>query len=357
MKIFKDIIISLLLLLGFNKYYGQQISGKVLDSESVLPLQEVIISSTNNKDTIITDDQGTFILPHIGTYIFSKKGYQKKTLTLNGTFTIIQLEADANALPEVVLQASQLPVTESKSTFSSEVIPVVEIAKNNSLAMAPVLNSVPGVYMQSGALNTARVIIRGIGSRNLYGTAKIRAYFKDIPLTTGNGESAVEDIEIGNLASVEIIKGPVSSIYGAGLGGSIHFFPRNAWLNYKDVATGFIAGSYGMLKGITDLNYGSEKNSFRLHYSNTKSDGYRDNSNYKRQNFTFVSNHFLNSEDVLSVIAAYVDLNAQIPSSIDKDTYLNNPEAAAVNWKNARGYEKTNKFLAGRRTVMEPFLF
>jgi iron complex outermembrane receptor protein len=53
--------------------------------------------------------------------------------------------------------------------------------------------------MQQGALNTNRTI-RGIGSRAQFGTTKIKAYFDGIPLTTGDGETTLDDLD---LASIE----------------------------------------------------------------------------------------------------------------------------------------------------------
>jgi iron complex outermembrane receptor protein len=47
--------------------------------------------------------------------------------------------------------------------------------------------------MQQGALNTNRISIR-IGSRAQYGTQK--AYYEGIPLTTAEGSSTIEDIDM-----------------------------------------------------------------------------------------------------------------------------------------------------------------
>ena len=54
-------------------------------------------------------------------------------------------------------------------------------------------NLVPGVYMAAGTYNTNRLVIRGVGSRTPYNTNRIRAYLDDIPLTSGDGVSTLED--------------------------------------------------------------------------------------------------------------------------------------------------------------------
>ncbi len=67
-------------------------------------------------------------------------------------------------------------------------------------------NMAPGVYMASGTYSTSRLVIRGVGSRTPYNTNRIRAYLDDIPLTSGDGVSTLEDQDISGLGSLEILK-------------------------------------------------------------------------------------------------------------------------------------------------------
>jgi iron complex outermembrane receptor protein len=201
--------------------------------------------------------------------------------------------------------------------------------------------------MQSGALNTNRITIRGIGSRNLFGTAKIRAYFKDIPLTNGSGETSIEDFELGAISKFEIRKGAGSVAYGAGLGGTIHMTPKHAAFNKTEFLGELTTGSFGLIKSIARINHGSTKQDISAIYSNTESDGFRENNNYNRQTFTASSNHYVNKNNQLSFLVSYVDLKAFIPSSLNETDFLNNPESAAFAWKNAQGHEDTQRGLLG----------
>jgi iron complex outermembrane receptor protein len=60
--------------------------------------------------------------------------------------------------------------------------------------------------MQQGALNTNRISIR-VGSRAQSVVQKIKAYYEGIPLTTAEGSSTIEDIDMETIGSIEIIKG------------------------------------------------------------------------------------------------------------------------------------------------------
>ncbi|MEP5338627.1 MAG: TonB-dependent receptor [Algibacter sp.] len=334
-------------LVCYSNYSQNIVKGKIIDSENSTTLSRVIITHIKNKIESHSTINGTFEVNSTGTYSFKKEGYFESIVEIkNNTYNIIQLTVNPSELNEIIIHANHLPKTLKESTSSIHIITAIDIERGNNTDMSSVLNKVPGVFMQSGALNTNRISIRGIGARNLFGTAKIRAYFKDIPLTNGSGATNIEDFELGALSRLEIIKG-ASSIYGAGLGGTIQLTPQNIYLNQKNIQNEFSLGSFGLTKSISKLNYGNNKNGFKAIYSNTRSDGYRDNNEYNRQTFTINTNHFISEKDELSILASYVDLKAFIPSSINEDDYINDPTSAAFTWNQAKGFEDSERGLLG----------
>lgn len=344
---FTYILFILVFICAFSVQGQVDIKGRIIDSENGVGLGDVIINDKKGNYVATSAQRGNFELSKSGIFVFSKLGYFDKVVDLKSeNYVVIQLEINPWQLNETIVNANLLPKTLKESAASIAVISKREINRGNTINIAPVLNRVPGVFMQSGALNTNRITIRGIGSRNLYGTAKIRAYFKDIPLTTGNGETNIEDFELGSISSLEIIKG-ASSVYGAGLGGTIQINPQNTFLNQSNISSQLTVGSYGLLKGLVNVNQGSETNSFRALYSNTHSDGYRENNEYKRQTFTVNIRHIIDNKNNLSVLLSYVDLKAFIPSSIDYDTYLNSPKSAAFTWKASKGFEDSKRGILG----------
>ena len=73
----------------------------------------------------------------------------------------------------------------------------------------------------SATPSTARLTLRGMGSRTPYASNRVKAYFNDVPLTSGDGATIIEDLELSTLQSVEVLKGPASALYGPALGGVI----------------------------------------------------------------------------------------------------------------------------------------
>ena len=343
----KQVFIVTFLIQTFSGFSQFLIKGKVVNENGIL-LSGTEIVDANNQIISTSNSSGFFEVQKPGLFTFQKKGYQTKTIQLkNNQFYIVQLIMNSLQLDEVIVNANHIPQKLKKATNSISIISQKDIQRSNNVDFTPIVNRTPGVFMQSGALNTNRITIRGIGARNLFGTSKIRAYFKDIPLTNGTGETTIEDFELASITNFEIIKGSASSIYGAGLSGVIQLNPNNANFNEFSLKPEFSVGSFGLNKRILTANYGAKNHSFKAVYSDTKSEGFRENNNYNRKTFTINSNHFLGEKDELTFLASYVDLKAFIPSSINEDDFINNPDSAAFTWKKAKGFEDSERAIFG----------
>ena len=340
-------IIIFVLFLCFSAR-SQQIKGKVISSDNSVELADVKIRDSAN--ILITKSRinGAFELFKKGNYHFYKKGYKPKTVCVDAdTLIIVQLHEEPIQLNEVVLISNQLDHQLKKTPSSVSMISKDQLNSNNQVNLAPVINQVAGVYMHNATLNTNRITIRGIGARNLFGTSKIRAYYQDIPLTNGSGETTIEDLELAGIGKIEILKGPTSSLYGAGLGGSIGMIPDMGTFDQKSSGVDYLIGSFGLHKLIVDANLGTNRQSAKLLYSNTQSEGFRENNQFNRQSISLNSHIFSQENNQIVILANLIDLKAQIPSSLNIDSYLNKPGSAAPAWARAKGYEKYTKLIIG----------
>jgi iron complex outermembrane receptor protein len=258
-----------------------------------------------------------------------------------------QITKDTTALAAVAVLASPTKATLQNTAASIAVISRKELDKSDGIILTSVLNKIPGLYMQQGALNTIKISIRGIGSRSQYGTQKIKGYFEGIPLTTAEGESTIEDIDLETIGSIEIIKGPNSTSFGSGLGGVINLFAREIPTDEFQAKSITTYGSFGLLKQNFSANYGKSSTMGSVNYSHLQSDGFRQNSSYDRKALTLQGQQKINSKGLLSFIGMYTQLKAYIPSSINEDDFNNNPEKAASNWAQAQGYESYDKWMMG----------
>ncbi|MFW5726132.1 MAG: TonB-dependent receptor [Bacteroidota bacterium] len=257
-------------------------------------------------------------------------------------------------LDEVVVSAfnRRQGLVEIPGAFTSVGNLVVE-RERPAVNILPVLEHVPGAFAQEGAINTSRVIIRGTGARVPYSTGKIRAWFNNIPLTNTTGETFLQDIDPAVIESMEIIKGPAPSIYGAGLGGTIVLNARNPQSRRTGVSNTSQAGAFGLIRSAFTLDYVRERSATSVVYSFTQSDGFRQNNEFRRNAVTLVNQLPLGRVNITSLMA-FSDLRHHIPSSIDSLTYEQEPHAAAANWLRTRGYEDGRRILAGVNTAYNP---
>ncbi|SHL79612.1 iron complex outermembrane recepter protein [Flavobacterium flevense] len=258
-----------------------------------------------------------------------------------------QVKKDTVSLSELTIMNAPIRNSIQHSAAAVSIITEKEINQADAVILTPVLNKIPGVFMQQGALNTSRITIRGIGARTQYGTAKIKAYFEGIPLSNAEGETALEDIDLEVLGGVEIIKGPNSTSFGAGLGGVINLRAKqlDSGASFAKTATTF--GSFGLTKQIVSAGYSDSQSGIFANYSNLQQDGYRDNSDYNRQSLNLFGKQKLSEKSTLSFFGIATRLKAYIPSSISETAFKTKPESAAATWLAAQGFESYDKLLAG----------
>ncbi|MGK0364379.1 MAG: iron complex outermembrane receptor protein [Saprospiraceae bacterium] len=348
----------------FNLNAQFVIKGKVTDKENNEPLIGVSILHVGTVNGTISDIDGLFALEmeELACIIqFSYTGYSTQGIEIlsDTTFINVKMEYDADGLIScdfgIIVRASPINVTLPVPFL--KILPEY-LKRDIDLSITPALNRVPGVHMHSGALNTNRITMRGIGNRSPFSTTKIRAYLDDIPLTTGDGETTIEDIDLSLIDEIKVWKGPTASIYGAGLGGMIHLQTvnqRNVGRSWA--STQFTAGSYGLLRNSTTANISTnQKYNLRFNYNNTHQDGYRDNNEYDRQGYSFLGKFTPNRKNTTTLLANYTDVKAFIPSSLSREGYGNNPRNAAFTWGSVKGFEDYGKLLLGlshRSTIAE----
>ncbi|WP_235015790.1 TonB-dependent receptor domain-containing protein [Aquimarina sp. AU58] len=348
----KRIFLFLVLACHFSIYSQFDIKGIVINNSNKLPIANVSVLDIGSNIKVFTDADGKFSIKSLEKIAISKDGYTEVTIDINkhnrtkDGYIVIALTPITN-LVEVVIEDYSHPQKHRYATEAISSITTSDINRGNPIELHPILNRVAGVFMQNGTLNTNRITIRGIGARNLFGTANIRAYFGDIPLTDGNGESSIEDLELGALSSIEIHKGPSSSSYGVGLGGTILFQPQFANTNTSESEFTTSFGSYGLRRILAKAAISKEKSNIAVLYSNNHTDGYRDNNEYDRNTITLASGFDIGKKNNFSVIGSYVNLNAGIPSSLDQENFENNPRQAAFTWGRAQGNEDVDYGILG----------
>ncbi|CAM4171376.1 TonB-dependent receptor family protein [Zobellia nedashkovskayae] len=249
-------------------------------------------------------------------------------------------------LKEVVLTDTIIK-KQATGIVPSSIIGVKSFQNYSPVDMVSAINQIPGVFVLSGALNTNRITIRGIGARSQFGTDKLQLYYNDIPLTNGTGSSTIETYDLENLDGIEIIKGPKGTAYGTGLGGAIILHSGENTKEATSLENNFTTGSYGLIKNNLRFSHSNTRLALMVRYGHLETDGYRENNRFERDGILVNTSYKINSKSKVSFLLNHIDYSAQIPSSISRSTFDEDPKQAAFTWKSAQGFEDNNYTLAG----------
>ena len=132
------------------------------------------------------------------------------------------------------------------------------------------MNSTPGVRMEERSPASYRMNIRGSTLRSPFGVRNVKVYLDDIPFTDAGGNTYLNQLSYYNFNSIEVLKGPGGSLYGAGTGGAIliHSQPP-VWQRGFDATA--LGGSYGLFNADLQLRVGKENFQNTLSYSHQNS--------------------------------------------------------------------------------------
>ncbi|TRO65762.1 TonB-dependent receptor [Christiangramia sabulilitoris] len=332
--------------------YAQEFEGKVLDANTGKPLENVEVKDLISGKTSITNSEGKFEFEKIEFpleiefkkigYLLLIKSFQERVQLRN-----IFLQREFSQLSEVIVRGSNIPQTIREIPASVGLISENDLERSDNFNLVQNFNYVPGVFVSQGALNTNKINIRGIGARSQYSTNRIKAYINGIPLTTTEGEVTLDDFDPEYLDRIEIFKGPVSSVFGAGLGGSINLYTKQNQKKQKSVSANYSYGSFNTRKTRANLSFVKDSLDVSLNYNQVQSNGYRQNGEYDRISFLGSAGLINKSGNYWTFFFSYTNLKAFIPSSLNENDFRNDPEKAAFTWNKAAGYESYDKNILG----------
>src|SRR5215212_7913791 len=141
-----------------------------------------------------------------------------------------------------------------------------QLKRFGNTSILPAVNITPGVRMEE---------------RSPFGVRDVKIYLNEIPLTDPSGNTYLNQLSYYNFNSIEIIKGPASSLYGSGTGGTLLIESMNQ--NEQAGATvEYTAGSYNLHNIYAALSTGSEKLVSRGTFQHQQNNGYRNQSELRR---------------------------------------------------------------------------
>ena len=212
-------------------------------------------------------------------------GYINKLFLLVPFFVFSNLQDSIQIvdLENVVVKSTRINTTQKQAPLSVTLKSFIDDKNFSSQSsFSDFIKNTPGVFTTSSNnfSQDMRISIRGFGARSAFGIRGIKLIVDGIPETTPDGQSQLDNLPLGLISNIEILRGPNANLYGNSSGGVISI---NTLTNPNDkfYRTSGIFGAY-QYQSIQRTRVLDWKNSnLIIHYDKRRSNGYRDQSNYK----------------------------------------------------------------------------
>lgn len=349
MNPFRYLILSIGLVVLFLQANAQKqvVNGHIYDSQTRQPLAGVMLFTMDALQLGKSDSKGFFEISAIqpdSKFTAVLPGYKTQLVKISGAENElnIQLEADGLSLNEVRVAGYNENKTNKETAGSIALITARDINRGNAVSLQPALNAIPGVRMDQSTLSEARISIRGNGVRAAYGIRSVKIYVNEIPVTEADGTTRIEALDVNSIGRAEVIKGPASSIYGAGTAGVINFQLQRAPYQEQSLEASGLLGAYGLHRLASTYRSGGDKVNSYVSYGWQEYDGYRKHSNDMRRFLTGNFQLFPSNKRIITLMLNRTTQYSQIPGSLTADQVAADPlQANATNLDKAAGRDQT----------------
>ncbi len=199
----------------------------------------------------------------------------------------LPLMAAAQSLDDMVISASRIEQRTFDAPGSIQSVGQEQIQQSGpQINLSESLASIPGINIanRNNYSQDLQVSIRGFGSRAPFGVRGVRLLIDGIPQTLPDGQGQSSQFALTSAGRIEVLKGPISSLYGNAAGGVVQVFTREPG-DRPELSLGGYYGSDGLHR--STLQYSEKQGSYGMvvDVSEMASDGFRDYSEAKRSQF------------------------------------------------------------------------
>ena len=322
MKIIKSLLI--ILLLAYNALAQQSLEGTVIDYETGEPLigAEVLVSGTSIGT--VTNSLGKFSLETdaaISSLEIRYVGYSTVVISDFKSNIRIELEQSSDQLEQVVISANREKELRSEVPAAISTLSPKLITETQPNTLDQVLNKVPGVFVADLANEQHMTSIRQpISTKGLF------LFLEDGLPTRPTGvfnHNAMNELNQAAIRSVEIIRGPASSTYGAeAIGGVINVITQSPTID----PSGRIAvrnNSNGLQRADLRLSntFGSTGVILGGYYARRRN-GFFEHSDMDKYAVSMKLTQAISLNTDLNFSITYADLDTDMTGSLDSASYF-----------------------------------
>ena len=336
----KRILLLPIIFWAVSAWAQTSLRGRITDQQTGEALPGATIKA--GQANCIATEKGTFdilLAAGVDRITISYTGYETQELPVSPEtkFLHIPLAGSNNSLSTVTVTGYESNRKLLETAGSIAVLKARELQRGDNMDIMPALNSIPGVKMEAFSAGNYRISIRGSLVNNPWGIRNVRVYWNDIPLSSPDGTAQKSiDFDPAVIGSVEVLKGPSGSMYGAGNGGVLLIKNTQAPNGQNSFETGYTGGSYGF--GRFQASYKTSGDNFNIaaNVVSQRYAGYRENNWGNKDMVNLFSQVFPSEKRTLSFFITHVTGSLGIAGGLTKAQADSMPRQAPA-------YNKNNK--------------
>lgn len=255
--------------------------------------------------------------------------------------------ADALTLDSVVVTGSRIEHSSFDLPAAIDVVGSERIGADNARVNASeALAAVPGITVlnRQNYAQDLQISSRGFGARSAFGVRGIRLVADGIPASMPDGQGQAATFNLDRAERIEVMRGPLSAVYGNHAGGVIQLFTPDG-KGAPSVETNFSAGAWGSWKADVAAQGEAGGVGYVLDASRFATDGYRDHSSATRDQQLAKLSLRPDADSRLTLIAnGFRQIDAEDPLGLKWDQYRAAPrsvDAVALTFNTRKSIEHT----------------
>lgn len=252
---------------------------------------------------------------------------------------------------EIVISAPRFNIPLKQNSFATSIVGYDFLSIiPRSVAVDEALKLVPGVKVDNQA-NGERIhlSIRGQGILTERGIRGIKVMLDGLPVNDPSGFAPdLFDVDWATLERIEVLRGTGASLYGgSSAAGILNILTMKGSEKPLAGQGNFFLGSNNFWKGLGQFGATVDRVNYRISFSRTMGDGYRDHTHFWGNNIYGKATYTPTKNINITPIFIYTDVYHENPEGINLQQYNENPKQANPDAIPYNEYLETNRITTG----------
>lgn len=232
----------------------------------------------------------------------------------------VSLLAEDVILDSMSVTATKVERETKEVPQSVAVVGSKEIEDRNVLNVKDAIDMIPGVIaMDKSNGYDSRLIIRGAGLKARYGVREIMILRDGVPMTDPDSFSRMDFIDVDDMESVEVYKGPGSILAANASGGVVAINSKSVFdTDNNRFKVGY--GSFNTLNANIKASYAIDENNYvGVSISRRQSDNsWREWNEFDTTQASLKYGHVFEDDSSVEMEVSFSDANLQLPQSLSE---------------------------------------